>query len=102
VKKQWRAELRQRIGGLTGRLLMKLCGQRQAEPRLALIERIALAPKQSLALVEAEGHRILVATSADGGPAFYALDGLPRGAVLRGAVLPVRSSVVPHSSRVSW
>jgi hypothetical protein len=102
VKKQWRSELERRVGGLTGWLVMKLRGRRQAEPRLALIERIALAPKQSLALVEAEGHRILVATSADGGPAFYALDELPRGAALRGAVLPVRSSVAPHSSRVSW
>jgi hypothetical protein len=43
-------------------------------PRLRLVERIALAPRQSLALVEAEGRRFLVATSAEGGPAFYALD----------------------------
>jgi hypothetical protein len=40
-----------------------------------LLERISLAPRQSLALIEAEGRRILVATSAEGGPAFYALDG---------------------------
>jgi flagellar biogenesis protein FliO len=43
-------------------------------PRLALLERIALAPRQSLALVEAEGRRFLVATSPEGAPAFYALD----------------------------
>lgn len=43
-------------------------------PRLALVERVALAPRQSLALVEAEGRRFLVATSAEGGPAFYPLD----------------------------
>jgi hypothetical protein len=42
-----------------------------------LLERISLAPRQSLALIEAEGRRILVATSAEGGPAFYALDGNP-------------------------
>jgi hypothetical protein len=34
------------------------------------VERIALAPRQSLALVEAEGRRFLVATSAEGGRRF--------------------------------
>ena len=62
-------------GGLGSWLLARWRGrQRAAEPRLALIERIALAPRQSLALVEAEGRRILVAISAEGGPAFYPLD----------------------------
>jgi flagellar biogenesis protein FliO len=62
------------IGGLAGWLMRRLRNRQRAEPRLALLERIALAPRQSLALVEAEGRRILVATSAEGGPAFYALD----------------------------
>lgn len=61
-------------GGLGAWLVEKLCGRRRAEPRLALLERISLAPRQTLALVEAEGRRILVATSAEGGPAFYPLD----------------------------
>ncbi len=43
-------------------------------PRLALVERITLAPRQTLALVEAEGRRFLVATSPEGPPAFYPLD----------------------------
>lgn len=61
-------------GGLGAWLVEKLHGRRRSEPRLALLERISLAPRQSLALVEAEGRRILVATSAEGGPAFYPLD----------------------------
>jgi len=69
-------------GGLTGwlvnrflgRVAGRLRGARRDRPRLALLERIALAPRQTLALVEAEGRRFLVATSADGAPAFYALD----------------------------
>jgi flagellar biosynthesis protein FliO len=61
-------------GGWAGWLLAKWHGRRRAEPRLALVERITLAPRQSLALIEAEGRRILVATSAEGGPAFYPLD----------------------------
>ena len=62
------------FGGVAGFLMAKLGGRRSAAPRLALVERITLAPRQSLALIEAEGHRILVATSAEGGPAFYPLD----------------------------
>jgi hypothetical protein len=63
------------IGGLTGWLLERLGGVHRQQPRLELVERIALAPRQSLALVEAEGRRFLVATSAEGAPAFYPLDG---------------------------
>ena len=62
------------LGGLAGWLLGRLKGRGRRQPRLELVERIALAPRQSLALVEAEGRRFLVATSAEGAPAFYALD----------------------------
>lgn len=64
-------------------------------PRLALLERIALAPRQSLALVEAEGRRFLVATSPEGAPAFYALDEPRHGA--RGARAPAT-----QATRISW
>lgn len=60
--------------GLAGWLMGKLRDRQRMRPRLELVERIALAPRQSLALVEAEGRRILVATSPEGGPAFYPLD----------------------------
>jgi hypothetical protein len=67
-------------GGLATWLLKSMTagfGKReQRGSRLALVDRISLAPRQSLALVEAEGRRFLVATSLDGGPAFYALDAL--------------------------
>ena len=81
------------IGGLAGWLLERWRGRRRTEPRLALVERITLAPRQTLALVEAEGRRILVATSAEGGPAFYALDGRAH---------PGTGAAVRGSSRVSW
>jgi flagellar biogenesis protein FliO len=70
-------------------LLKRLRGAGRPEPRLELLERIALAPHQSLALVEAEGRRFLVATSAEGGPAFYALDGGAR-------------TTLHRAPRVSW
>jgi hypothetical protein len=76
-------------GWLAGQLLSRLSRARRSQPRLELLERISLAPRQSLALVEAEGRRFLIATSADGGPAFYALD--------RGAEASSR-----RAPRVSW
>jgi flagellar biogenesis protein FliO len=66
--------LPQPAGGLAGWLLERLRASRRTQPRLALLERISLAPRQSLALVEVEGRRLLVATSPEGAPAFYSLD----------------------------
>ena len=102
------------IGGLAGWLLERLRGVRRPRPRLELVERIALAPRQSLALVEAEGRRFLVATSPEGAPAFYPLDGeLKASGVGRGTgrislpVLPApnkagRFARSASSARVSW
>jgi Flagellar biosynthesis protein, FliO len=87
----------QGIGGLAGWLINRVRGKQASPPRLRLLERIVLAPRQSLALIEAEGRRILVATSADGGPAFYALDS--------GARTGGRSSQLTaagQATRVSW
>lgn len=84
-------------GGLGAWVLDRLRGRRRQEPRLALLERISLAPRQSLALIEAEGRRILVATSAEGGPAFYALDGNP------GSQTHAEANRASHSrTRASW
>jgi len=84
-------------GGLTGWLLRRLRrGNNGSGPRLALLERIALTPKQSLALVEAEGRRFLVATPAEGSPVFYALDERARPAGRE------YGSSRPAAVRVSW
>jgi hypothetical protein len=85
------------LRGLLRRLLSpfgnKLGWADRSRPRLALVERIALAPRQSLALVEAEGRLLLVATSAEGGPAFYPLEPSARRAAQR---------IPQTASRVSW
>ncbi|MDE3186047.1 MAG: flagellar biosynthetic protein FliO [Acidobacteriota bacterium] len=75
----------QPAGGLAVWLLERLRKSPRPQPRLALLERVTLAPRQTLALVEAEGRRFLVATSQDGGPVFYALDGQepPAGKIRR-------------------
>jgi flagellar biogenesis protein FliO len=79
-------------GGLAGWLLDKLRRGARPRPRLALRERIALAPRQSLALVEADGRRLLVATSPEGAPAFYALDSPSRRARDEKSIEPLRST----------
>ena len=82
-----------KIGGLAGWILGRLRNGSHTRPSLSLLEKITLAPRQSLALVEAEGRRFLVATSAEGAPAFYALDE-KAGSLRR---LPVAGR-----ARVSW
>jgi hypothetical protein len=84
-------------GGLTGWLLMKLRRDGRPRPQLAVLERISLAPRQSLTLIEAGGQRLLVATSADGTPAFYPVGGRARQTAVQGRP-PARAS----SGRVSW
>lgn len=54
-------------------VLVRLRRSEHREQQLRLIQRIAVAPKQSLALVEVEGRRLLLATGSDGSPAFFAL-----------------------------
>lgn len=81
------------LGGVTGWVMARLQGAGRRTPRMQLVERIALGPRQSLALVEADGRRFLVATSAEGGPAFLALD---RGRNEAG------SSRARTMARVSW
>jgi hypothetical protein len=83
--------------GLTGWFLARLRGAGRPRPQLAVLERITLAPRQSLALIEASGQRFLVATSADGTPAFYPVGGRPGQPVLKGN----RPDVV-SKRRVSW
>ena len=101
------------VGGLAGWLLGRLRVVRRSAPRLAVLERIPLAPRQTLALVEADGRRFLVATSPQGTPAFCALDGPARQAgtdevaaplrsVGRGGVGPAKRSGSGRDLRVSW
>ncbi len=89
------------IAGWAGWLIGKLRSPGRTQARLRLVERISLAPRQSLALVEAEGRRFLVATSADGATAFYPLQGSglrSDGSHPAGSSGPAR----PTAARVSW
>lgn len=88
-------------GGLAGWLLSRFRSGGRRQPQLALLERITLAPRQSLALVEAEGRRFLVATSPEGAPAFYALDEHVRSNGARPAASR-QQSATRLAERVSW
>jgi flagellar biogenesis protein FliO len=68
---------RRSSGGFAGWLLARMAGEGKSQSRLVVIERVALAPRQSLFLIEAEGRSLLVATSPEGAPAFHVLDGDP-------------------------
>ena len=96
---------RKSVGGLAGWLLARLRVTRNAPRRLAVLERIALAPRQSLALIDAEGRRFLVATSPEGTPAFYALDDTSQRQATRN-VPGLKPALAPmsrqHFARVSW
>jgi flagellar biogenesis protein FliO len=82
---------------LTGWLLARLRGEGRPRPQLAVLERITLAPRQSLALIEAGGQRLLVATSADGTPAFY-----PVGRPARETGVQRKGTERVSKGRVSW
>jgi len=76
-------------------------------PRLVVIERIALGPRQSLVLVEAEGRLLLLATSPEGTPAFFSLEEpaiqLEPGPVSRvSGPGPVRHAPGDRDLRASW
>lgn len=60
--------------GAAAWLMARLKGSSRTRARLELLERIALGPRQSLSLIEAEGRKFLVATSAEGAPVFYPLE----------------------------
>ena len=65
--------LRRILEWMTASLLRSWRRSTARQARLAVIERIALGPKQSLVLVEADGVRLLVATSSDAASAFFPL-----------------------------
>ena len=63
------AEFAAKRRGFLSRILERL--QLRAtvhQPRLVVVERVNLAARQQLSLVEADGQRLLIATSPDGPP----------------------------------
>ena len=65
-----------RLGSQLAAWLSRRLHASSAPPaQLSILARIALGPRQSLALVEAEGVHVLVGTSADGPPSFFSLAG---------------------------
>ncbi len=89
-------------GGLAGWLLGRLRTGPQRRARLAVLERIQLAPRQSLAMIEADGQVLLVATSPDGAPAFYPLDESRRLGFYPQWLSPPVRPLRHRAARISW
>ena len=60
--------------GLGAWILQHLRRQSMSETRLVLLERVTIAPRQTVALIEADGRRVLVAASPECTPTFFPLD----------------------------
>lgn len=88
--------------GLAGWLLGRLRTGRPERARLAVLERIQLAPRQSLAMIEADGRVLLVATSPDGAPTFYPLDEVRRRPIREGQQSPTARLLPNRPVRISW
>jgi flagellar biogenesis protein FliO len=61
--------------GLAAWLLARLRRRAHKDSRLEVVARVSLAPRQVVALIEADGQRLLVATSPEGAPVFFSLPG---------------------------
>jgi hypothetical protein len=59
--------------GLAAWLLAQVRRYARKDSHLELVERISLAPRQTAALIEVDGQRLLVVTSSDGAPAIFPL-----------------------------
>jgi hypothetical protein len=89
-------------GRLAGWLLGRLRTGQRARARLSVLERIQLAPRQSLTMIEADGRLLLVATSPDGAPAFYPLDSPRQQSFYAGQLSPAARSLPSRAARISW
>ena len=91
------------MGGAAAWLMARLKGSGRKRARLELLERIALGPRQSLSLIEAEGRKFLVATSAEGAPVFYPLEDPDRERERERELAPAaEASHELRAARTSW
>lgn len=67
-----------RRGSLGAWLVDRVRHHSERDSRLRILERVRVTPRQVLVLVEAEGERLLVATSDGSAPAIFALGGPER------------------------
>jgi flagellar biogenesis protein FliO len=63
-----------RFGGWAGWLMKRLHAGRRERPRLEFVERITIGARQTVALIDAEGQRLLIVCTAEGAPAIYPLN----------------------------
>ena len=69
-------DLKAGSGGIVGWLLKRIRGEQRPRSRLTVLERVPLGTRQTLALVEADGHKILIAAAPECTPALFALENI--------------------------
>lgn len=57
--------------------------QARAPRRLLVLEKVSLAPRQTIALIEVDGQKLLVASTQEGSPSFCLLNSSARRSELR-------------------
>jgi hypothetical protein len=85
------------LSWIVERFFLRLRHRASGSSRLALLERIAVGPHQSIALIEVQGHRLLVASSTEGAPTVY-----PLKTDLRPNPNAIHLRASRRSRRVSW
>jgi len=92
------------LGGTIAWLAHRWARSEGHPPRLAVIERLALSPKQVLLLVEADGMRLLISTSAEAPSTIFPLHGMPAPVQAGRPILRPGSRVTrPQAEgRISW
>lgn len=73
VPRGMRSDFSLRGRGLGAWLMSRFRSRCNATARLRMLENIRITPRLSVALIEADGERFLVATSDTGGPVFLPL-----------------------------
>lgn len=87
-------------GGLMGWLSKQWHAVAAPKSSLAVLAKIQLGPRHNIALLEAEGTRLLIATSSEGAAAFYPLSENVVTAATEGNVCP--SCAQPHALGAGW
>jgi hypothetical protein len=80
--------------GVTAWVFERIRRRSAMRSRMAVLEKISFAPRQSLALIEVDGERVLVGSSQDGSPQFYRLNAISRSRTQKRCTeIPVEGTV---------
>ena len=77
---------------VTATIFERLSRRATAIPKMAVLERVNVAPRQFIALIDVEGEKLLVSASQNGSPRFFRLTA-SRGNGRSGERIPIEGTV---------